>query len=30
VSNTYRQKRMLVVSACAFVAILVAMMGIRL
>ncbi len=30
VSNTYRQKRMLVVSAFAFVAILVAMMGIRL
>lgn len=30
VSNTYRQKRMLVVSACAFVAILVAMLGIRL
>lgn len=30
VSNTYRRKRMLLVSACAFVAILVAMMGIRL
>jgi ABC-type uncharacterized transport system permease subunit len=30
VSNTYRRKRILVVSACAFVAILVAMMGIRL
>jgi ABC-type uncharacterized transport system permease subunit len=30
VSNTYRRKPMLVVSACAFVAILVAMMGIRL